>query len=64
MDAQDGGESLSRNEIEDLGDGFLVRVIREHHPLDLPVRHKIADAGDYALWVSLVHGYQLHPGNY
>lgn len=61
VDAQDRGESLCRNEIEDLGDGFLVCVISKHHPLDLPVRHEITDAGDDALWVGLIHGYQFHP---
>lgn len=64
MDAQDGSESLGRNEVKDLGDGFLVSVVSEHHPLDLAVRHEITDAGDDALWVRLVHGYQLHPGHH
>ena len=64
VDAQDGGESLGWNEVKDLGNGFLVRVVSKHHPLDLPVGHEITDAGYDALWVRLVHGHQLHAGHH
>lgn len=34
MDAQDGSEGLGRDEVQDLGNGFLVCVISEYHPLE------------------------------
>lgn len=61
MDAQDGSEGLGRDEVQDLGNGFLVCVISEYHPLNLPVWHEVTDASDDALGICLVHGHQLHP---
>lgn len=61
-DAQDGDVCLGRDEVQDLGDGLLVRVIPEHHPLQPGVGHQGADTVDDALGVRVVHGLQLDFG--
>lgn len=54
--------SLGRDEVEDLSDGLLVRVVTEHHALQRVPRHLAADPIDDALGVGLVHGDHLHFG--
>lgn len=51
---------LGRDEVQDLSDGLLVRVVAEHHALQRVPGHLRADAVDDTLGVGLVHGDHLH----
>lgn len=59
-DAQDGDVSLGRDEVQDLSDGLLVRVVTKHHALQRVPRHLSTDPIDDALGVSLIHSDHLH----
>ena len=61
-DAQDGDMCLGRDEVQDLGDGLLIRVITKHYALQRVPRHLHADPIDDALGVGLVHGDHLDFG--
>lgn len=50
---------LCRDEVQDLGDGLLVRVVAEHDALQGVPRHLCADSIDDALGVGLIHGDHL-----
>lgn len=58
-DAQDGDVRLSRDEVQDLSNGLLIRVVPKHHALQRVPGHLCTDPVDNALWVGLVHGDHL-----
>lgn len=58
-DAQDGDVCLRRDEVQDLSDGLLVRVVTKHNALQRVPRHLCADPIDDALGVGLIHGDHL-----
>lgn len=59
-DAQDGDVCLGRDEVQDLSNGLLVRVITEHYALQRVSCHLCADPIDDALGVGLIHGDDLN----
>lgn len=61
-DAQDGNVRLGGDEVQDLSDGLLVRVVPKHHALQRVPRHLCADAVDNAFGVGLIHGDHLDFG--
>lgn len=61
-DAQDGQVSLGRDEVQDLGDGLVVRVVTKYYALQRVPRHLCADPIYDTLWVGLVHGDHLDLG--
>lgn len=61
-DAQDWNVCLSRDEVQDLSDGLLIRVVPKHHTLQRVPGHLCTDPVDNALWVGLIHGDHLDFG--
>lgn len=61
-DAQDGDVRLGRDEVQDLSDGLLVRVVTEHYALQRVPRHLCADPIDDTLGVCLIHGDHFYFG--
>lgn len=61
-DAQDGDVCLGWDEVQDLSNSFLVRVITKHYALQRVPCHLSADPVDDALGVGLVHGDHLDLG--
>ncbi len=55
MDPQNGYQSLRGNKIQNLGDGFLVRAVPKHHPVDFSPGHEIAHMGNDAFGVRFIH---------
>lgn len=55
-DSQDGNVCLGRDEVQNLSDGLLIRVVTKHYALQRVPGHLCADPIDDALWVSLIHG--------
>lgn len=59
-DAQDGNMCLSRDEVQDLSDGLLIRVITKDNTLQRVSCHLCTDLIDNALRVCFIHGDHLN----
>lgn len=54
VDPQDGYQRLGGNKIQNLGDGFLVSAVPEHHAVDFSPGHEVAHMSDDAFGIRLV----------